>query len=1029
MAYIKTLKLRLFLEGVEVPIVSCQVSSAPNSPMSCSIQIPPLPEATRFDPRTLVHVYFLDLYRLPGNPNRGTPEGSPGDDSHYLQELVDAVGKVRSTDYKLLFGGEVVGFQWTKTPHNRSVVLQCQDWSNYWDYAFQYSNTGIFGPGMQAVFSGGGTTLFTDFLSSKGEVITNIVSSGKCNTYPKMKGLAAGIVRLIEAIGGTYYPRYRYVNGKRVAGKRYAGQNIFFSYNELRLHLTQMLAAIEEDPTSQRLLQRQGYSGLFDRLLGGQGTQVSIRSAINALTRIMFHEVYPQPCPRYKPGSFSSVIGVVQAPVDDNAEWKYLTDLAVSVEKQITRIREWLRAVKTEYFRTKNNAKLRVTRTELRRAVLSVSRECRRHAVRVRGDGIPEPAPTVFNNVAATLNQASYLLSYWVPTNNNIDGKLNTALDDAYSEVGRNRNLVVNTSDAAERVPAQLLQQVFRPDTWFCAPIRCNVLFPEHYHTLQYQRMFLKEPTRFLLKTHDEFFGEDELFDKLYFAPQAGSIRADRARLLNMLRRDLLEHEVYTGILPVFEKMGEFNVFARWRETQKENLPIRISLAQRSTNFMYFRHRFNARQMQVEARFNPYVAVGFPGLIIDTYLDPETLARHNELRRQHTERNPNDPIPETTTEVGQALGTNFLGNFQTVAHAISNSSESGSTSIVCTFPRQPDEAVEFLGTIPDGKTVVQRELDQPVVRETVVAATAPPGLYSLGPNGGRITNIWKFPGLKNQEYPVFYSGYRRTKLTTEQGIAADSQLVPIDVPVTGQQYGPLVTQIAGSPDIPVVFQSYQITEELPKYKLEQHLLPAEEYIRPGWYGDVWSNRKISEAYRYFFGIGSITEATEINDYGRTDYTVRNERANRTKGTDEASGNAQEFLSDALFELEDNLSIQQAVEFLWNTYSYARQSGRNLDDFIEAYTWRPIATLVDMFGTDDLEFDETGSYAVAGVEGFHSRAFGDYDNLFTLVNPEIEDVLGVRRNSKAAARIDVRRERREKIKAYVASLRFGRTLLG
>src|SRR5690606_15304829 len=124
---------------------------------------------------------------------------------------------------------EMVGVQWTKNARHRSLVLQCADLSNYWDYAYQWGNTGLFGPGIKAVFSGGATNLFTDFLSTKGNVLTAVVASGKCNTFPNLKGLAAGIVRLIEAIGGTYFPR------PGSTAKKVRGQNLFFSMAELRL--------------------------------------------------------------------------------------------------------------------------------------------------------------------------------------------------------------------------------------------------------------------------------------------------------------------------------------------------------------------------------------------------------------------------------------------------------------------------------------------------------------------------------------------------------------------------------------------------------------------------------------------------------------------------------------------------------------------------------------------------------------------------------------------------------------------------
>src|SRR5690606_34210146 len=101
--------------------------------------------------------------------------GAPGKRSPTGHEKELSAKDTDNSRYKLLFGGEVVGIQWTKNSAQRSLVLQCMDWSNYWDYAYQWGNTGIFGPGIKAVFSGGATNLFTDFLASKGSVIAHIV--------------------------------------------------------------------------------------------------------------------------------------------------------------------------------------------------------------------------------------------------------------------------------------------------------------------------------------------------------------------------------------------------------------------------------------------------------------------------------------------------------------------------------------------------------------------------------------------------------------------------------------------------------------------------------------------------------------------------------------------------------------------------------------------------------------------------------------------------------------------------------------
>ena len=64
-AHAKLIRIRLFLEGVEVPVIAAQIQCAPNSPMVATIQIPALAEATRLYPRTTVHLFFLDMYATP----------------------------------------------------------------------------------------------------------------------------------------------------------------------------------------------------------------------------------------------------------------------------------------------------------------------------------------------------------------------------------------------------------------------------------------------------------------------------------------------------------------------------------------------------------------------------------------------------------------------------------------------------------------------------------------------------------------------------------------------------------------------------------------------------------------------------------------------------------------------------------------------------------------------------------------------------------------------------------------------------
>lgn len=1021
-AFGQRLRLRLFMEGIEVPVVASNSQGAPNSPIMCSIQIPPLAEGTRFLPRTTVHLFFLDIYEqkspLISSGGSSTTTKSPTAYERRAQRAEDdlaALSEGTSDRYKVLFMGEVIGFQFTKSHANRSLVLQCADFSNYWDYAYQWSNTGIFGPGIKAVFSGGSTNLFTDFLTSNGSIITQIVTRGRCNTYPKLKGLAAGIVRLIEGIGGTY--QVRTTEG---GVKKLAGQNIFFSLAELRLHITQMVGALEDDPTSSRLLARQGYGSLFDRALGNLGSQTSIRQAISALTAVIFHETYAQHAPYYIPGKDGSVSGVARRRIADDPQLASVAALAQQSKQSLENIQQALEAATVDApssFKTTVAQQLNSIRVSLNRAQAT-------SGVR-KGDA---SVSALLSRSGKAIGSAYTLLGKWRPAAPESDrAALTRKLDEAVGLLDRLMGLSVQVTVSGQQEPARLMQQILRPDIWFGAPPRCNVLFPEDYDQWSYQRMFLQEPTRFLLKTNDEFFGEDELFDKFYFAPAAGSLKKDRANLQTMLRNDLLDHELFTGILPVFEKMGEFNVFASRSKTQQN--PTKIGYAQRAANFMYFKHRFNSRQARISGKFNPYIACGFPGLIIDKHVDLDTIAAHNELRKKKG-------LP--TIERLQMLGTHFLGNFTQVSHAVSQADGSGRTEISISYPRQVDESVEFLGAVEKLQTVNRRQ-GQDAVRATDVAAITAPQLGSLGPAGGVIVNVTNVTtqyvsartlALQDpstaQKLPLFGAKSRNS------GGQARTQLVPVGVSVSAADLSSSdVEELAGTRGRELVFSAFRVEEEVPRYKREQVDLPAEEFIRPGWYGDVWTSAKIGGAYGTFLGTGAITDPQVITAPGGGTSGVPSERAHEAQDTADTATTNDDPKLDApgVLALDENSSIEQAVEFLVLTYSYIRQHGLDVDEFIRSYTWRPIASMVDIFGTRDLKFSTDGSSVESGIEGFHSRAFGPYDDLFGLAGPELEDFLGIKRDSAGAHKGDTRGRKQEAVKRYMAALLFSRGLLG
>src|SRR5512143_1055115 len=97
------------------------------APAAASIQIVPLDEALYFKPRTMVHLFFLE------EPEVKLAPSATGQDREVITTKDSAFA---DTAYKLFFCGEVIGFSFIKQPMSRAVVLQCLDFSSYWDTVY-----------------------------------------------------------------------------------------------------------------------------------------------------------------------------------------------------------------------------------------------------------------------------------------------------------------------------------------------------------------------------------------------------------------------------------------------------------------------------------------------------------------------------------------------------------------------------------------------------------------------------------------------------------------------------------------------------------------------------------------------------------------------------------------------------------------------------------------------------------------------------------------------------------------------------
>jgi hypothetical protein len=535
----------------------------------------------------------------------------------------------------------------------------------------------------------------------------------------------------------------------------------------------------------------------------------------------------------------------------------------------------------------------------------------------------------------------------------------------------------------------------------------------------------MSEITRLLLRTHSSFFGPDILFDKYFYAPAVPGQKTnenlinDRRKQIGLLikaRRDVMDHELFTGVIPKFERASSHKVLGL-RTGKTLQGEAEVGYAQRLANFLFFKYRYAARTMSITGPFNPYLAPGFPCVILDQPMNREKLGEATKT------------LVETgdLTEIRELTGTHYLGSIVGLVHALSQAG--GQTQIQTQYSRTHNEAVEALGADIIPAEAKKKQAGSEWV-SSYVAALSEPQIGDQGLYGHKIVGVGEVDPTKVKrkqlnlqpeerfkgEYPLLGTHIKRTgkkakwkrKFTT---------LVQVGIEKRAREFGPEVVGIVGNSNTKVKFRLFNIVEEVPNIEeIVYEDLPLEDIVRPAWYSTIWFNRAIGGAvYDKFFGTTAITDPLTVTDIiGGTsaeDIELAAELAARS-GADSEDDFRLDL--DTVGDLEQNSSIENAVDFLAYIYSRTKEGGYDIDAFIQSYTWRPVASIVDMFGTPNLEYEENedGTVTVVkGVEGFHSRAFGNFKNLFGLVGPEIGKIIGVDNvYDQAAARLDVRRER-------------------
>ena len=599
------LGLRLFLEGIEVPVISAQIQIVADAPAAASIQIIATNASLDFLPRTMVHLFFYDFVAA----------------ASYSPTVDQNQADFDYQQYKLLFMGEVQGISFSKDSGNRSVMLSCVDFSNYWDTTYQYNFGGqLLGGRREAAFIGANANLLTSPLGNGVGTISRLLA-GNCANFPDLRGLLAGIVHVLEAIGGTYLGEWTF-----------KGANDFTSIAELRIKLLRQIWAAEEDTSTKNLFTRKTFNMWMNRECGGLSKLVTFRGLVQLMQRFIYHEVYPNPAAYY------------QHPITGLSK-KKTTSTDISQDPRTASFWQNMEAVERSRAALENmlNQTLPVGQGDPGREMEQALNFMNKTLCKAEHSLPTVPGLNLLKDVTdmdAALKDVRAQLC--ITTGNGLAIDPNRIGDPTRLQAAKidlNKMYAAYQAMQGSQIkhektigytkPDRINNQLYRPDVWYAAAPRCNVLFPEMYSSFNWQRNFLREVTRLELQLTHEVLGDDALFNKRNYAPNVQDMRKGVKLSSRQFNHLIMAHELMTGIIPMYEKMTQANLFAMRGKAVQQDVGGGVKkddYAQRAVDHQYFKHRFSSRQMTATGRFNPWFVPGFPSVVIDKPMTANDLA-------------------------------------------------------------------------------------------------------------------------------------------------------------------------------------------------------------------------------------------------------------------------------------------------------------------------------------------------------------------------------------------------------------------
>jgi hypothetical protein len=266
------LNLRLFIDGMEVPIIGARVTYTEGGPSTAQIQVVATDQVYDILPRSLLTVFYYETHDYDRSSGFTLKKYGPKDPRRW----------------KLLWMGELTGVNFSKQSAQRSATLLGMDITNYWDFIKQhYVN-----------FANGGVELFENaFMGVKMDRIKNY----DVTTKDAYSNIYVWLTQSTFTDDDGTKQSSLYFGVQRILREMFFASNNFYAQQFNRHRMGDQIVGLPQDKTAGKLFKLNFFEKFIKGQLGGSGGMVSMRQLIETLLGTVFHTYVTVPCPYFDP--------------------------------------------------------------------------------------------------------------------------------------------------------------------------------------------------------------------------------------------------------------------------------------------------------------------------------------------------------------------------------------------------------------------------------------------------------------------------------------------------------------------------------------------------------------------------------------------------------------------------------------------------------------------------------------------------------------------------------------------------------